>query len=487
MVNRQHNTDVAELFWRSWLADEGVNSFESIHDWVLERNANTPVKIDRINLSDCAPWHYDEETGCIKTTTRSFFQVTGLRKYACNPETGERTLLTEQPIILQNEIGYLGIVCKEFDGVMHLLMQAKIEPGNVNKVQVSPTVQATRSNFLQLHGGRRPEYLDYFLNSDKYEIVVDQIQSEQSARFLGKRNRNVIVRVEEEVEVLPTHMWMTLGQIKRLMRYDNLVNMDTRTVLSCLPWSQWPKPSDAVCAEAKAKDEALFNSMWSDDALDGLNRAYHALNDYKMFDVSEEEMVPLTSLGDWNFAANEVRHKEIYPFKVIFCDISIEGREVQRWTQPLFEAQGVALFCLLCCEVEGTLQFLVKVHPEIGCFDHAELAPTLQREAGSLEEPDGVENLVIDMVESGRGVARDVLLSEEGGRFFCEQNRNVIIRLSSMPQELDKSVLPDEYLWLDFSTLCLMLRANNALNIQLRNLLSLLDFDRAEDRPSARP
>ena len=80
---------------------------------------------------------------------------------------------------------------------------------------------------------------DYFINASRYKIVVDQIQSEQSSRFLGKRNRNIIIELDEkdDIEVLDSHDWMTLPQIKELMRENNLVNMDTRTVLSCLPFS----------------------------------------------------------------------------------------------------------------------------------------------------------------------------------------------------------------------------------------------------------
>lgn len=470
--------NMVEAFWRSWLADEGVNTFESIHEWVTERNANTPVDIRRIDLESCAPWRYDRSSGCITNATGSFFQIAGLRKVERDLETGERRIVAEQPVLLQDEIGYLGIICREFDGVMHFLMQAKIEPGNVNKVQVSPTIQATRSNFLQLHGGRRPAYLDYFLHSGDYTIIVDQIQSEQSSRFLGKRNRNVVVCVAEDVEVLPTHMWMTLGQIKRLMRYDNLVNMDTRTVLSCLPWSQWPAPSNQLAGRLTSLDAPLYASLRHGSALEGLTRAYHELNDYKMFDTSETELVPLHELSDWKMRPDEVCHRESYPFRVIFCDISIEGREVKRWSQPLFEACGKALFGLLACERDGALEFLVKVHPELGCFDRAELATTLQREAGALEAMDAVEQLFARLLDQGEGVVCDVLLSEEGGRFFCEQNRNVIVRLDRRPKELEDERLPKGYLWLDYASLCLLLRANNALNIQLRNLLSLLDFPR---------
>lgn len=472
------NNSLASAFWRSWLADEGVNSFDSILSWVLDRNEHTPVSIERITLDQCSPWRYDPLVGRITNMTGSFFQIAGLKKLRKDLQTGAEEVVAEQPVLIQDEIGYLGIIAKEFDGVMHLLMQAKIEPGNVNKVQVSPTIQATRSNFMQLHGGRRPAYLDYFLHARDHHVVVDQIQSEQSARFLGKRNRNVMVLVgaDEEVEVLPTHMWMTLGQVKRLMHYDNLVNMDTRTVLSCLPWSFWGEAPQDVTEALTDTGAAVAASFASQPDLDAYNHAYDLLNDYKMFDTTSTQVVSLDSLDEWEMLPGQISHKVGWPFRVIYCDIAIEGREVRRWNQPLFEAEGKAFFGLLGHVRDGKAEFLVKVHPEIGCFDRAEFGPTVQREAGIAAEPDTIEQLFLDMTGAGAGVSNDVVLSEEGGRFFCEQNRNVVAWLDELPSTLQPQNLPEGYLWLDLATLNLLVRANNVLNIQLRNLISLLDI-----------
>lgn len=55
----------------------------------------------------------------------------------------------DQPIINQPEIGFLGFITKKIGGVVHFLAQAKIEPGNLNIVQLSPTLQATRSNLCR--------------------------------------------------------------------------------------------------------------------------------------------------------------------------------------------------------------------------------------------------------------------------------------------------------------------------------------------------
>lgn len=448
---------------KSWCnPDSSISSTDDILDWISRRNAETAVEIHKISLSGCAPWLYDGQEGCIRNENRSFFSITGYRGPG-----------RSQPIILQAEIGYLGIICQEFDGVMHFLMQAKIEPGNVNCVQLSPTIQATKSNFTQKHGGAIPPYLEYFLDASKYEIVADQIQSEQSSRFYKKRNRNIIIRVEEDVPLLPSHCWMTLGQIKRLMREDNLVNMDTRTVLSCIPFSKLRLSELGLLELADGfQDKALFRSVFVGDRRNCLPEVYQYINNQKMFSEVDCSLVQLQELKDWELRENELVCKHPYPFKVVFCDIAIEGREVKRWTQPLFEANGIAVFGLVCCEEDGLLKFLVRAAPEVGCFDGLELGPTVQQEAG--EYPggaDAVAEFFWERLQSGQGIMFDHLLSEEGGRFYHEQNRNVLLRVNR--EELP--VLPEGYFLLDFRTLNELVQVNNTLNIQLRNLLSLLE------------
>ncbi len=487
MTEKQTTVDA---FWRSWHDDAGVNSFHDLLEWIADRNATCNVSIERIALSACTPWFKDQATGFIRNHNESFFQIAGLSSEQKSLLSGDVHCVSQQPIILQKEIGYLGIMAKEFDGVMHFLMQAKIEPGNVNKVQISPTIQATRSNFLQLHGGKRPAYLEYFLrngssSSRKVKTIVDQVQSEQSSRFFGKRNRNVVVVTDEEVEVLPSHRWMTVGQIKRLMRYPNLVNMDTRTVFSCIPWSLWAEPSKRIIEDAS--DSSLLSSILSHPSLKGMNRVNESLSNRKMFSNGTRKIVPLDDLQQWSFSDDETafRCEERFPFEVGFFDIAIDGREVARWNQPLFEAKGVATFVLLCRRDDDRMRFLVHIKEEAGCFDVAELGPTVQREAASTQEPDAIEVATLALLSEGKGIKIDVLLSEEGGRFYCEENRNVLIELS--PQEasgfFSDEMLRKSYLWLDFATLCQLNQANNVLNVQLRNLLSLLDpWDRPEDR-----
>lgn len=443
------------------------DEFRQLTDWIAEKNASLKVSIRKNKLSESGFWFYDEDRGEIRNQNNSFFQIRGLQQFS----GGEQIL--EQPVLIQDEIGYLGIICKEIDGVMQFLMQAKIEPGNVNKIQISPTIQATKSNFTQRHGGKKPAYLDYFLNAKPENIIVDQIQSEQSSRFLGKRNRNIIITVDEDIEVLPNHRWMTLGTIKWLMEFDNLVNMDTRTVLSCIPYCTAALSEAEKCGINETfSDKAMFRSMFNENAPD-IVRIFRYINDCKMLHSRENKIVPLTELTSWNFTDNGIVCKKKYPFKVIFCDIEIEGREVTHWTQPLFEADGMAIFGLVTADFDGVKKFLVHAKPEVGCFDEIELAPTVQLEATVCEsEYSKIEKLFFEILKTGAGIKNNVILSEEGGRFYHEQNKNIVVQID--PNRIEE--LPDGYFWLDYKTLNQMVQFNNVLNIQLRNLLSLLKF-----------
>lgn len=466
-INNFSNNSIVSII-ESWATVENtMNSTESILTWIKKRNEEIKIKIEKINFDNDGFWYYSSEEKGIVNRNGSFFQIKGIRK-----EDGN--IHQEQPIIIQNEIGYLGIIGKMIDGVLYFLMQAKIEPGNINKIQISPTIQATKSNFMQAHGGKVPSYLEYFSNRKNYEIVVDQIQSEQSSRFLGKRNRNIIIIVDDEIEVLESHKWMTLGQIKQLMKYDNLVNMDTRTVISCIPFSLRDYTYKEISyIKSLFKREAFFNSVFFGDNGRQINKIYQYINDIKMLDKSITTVRDLQSLGNWKMSNNEFSSKE-GEFKIVFCNIEIEGREVKRWQQPLFEACGKSTFALMySIDNNNVMQFLVQTVTEIGCFDKVEIGPSVQ--LGPLSNNE--DNAVINLFKQKEHLNNDEiyfngLFSEEGGRFYHEQNRNMLIEISvdQLP------ILPEGFFWADYQTLNILIQFNNCLNIQLRNLLSMLDL-----------
>ncbi len=68
-------------------------------------------------------------------------------------------------------------------------------------------------------------------------MIADVLQSEHGDWFYRKRNRNMLVEADagDDVPLADDFCWLTLGQINALLARDNVINMDSRTVLACLP------------------------------------------------------------------------------------------------------------------------------------------------------------------------------------------------------------------------------------------------------------
>ena len=129
----------------------------------MSRKREIPVRIQKIQFSELDKWSFELETGNLKHESGKFFSIIGLDVQTNWGPIDHWT----QPIIKQPEIGFLGIITKKIDGKLYCLMQAKIEPGNLNYVQLSPTLQATKSNYTQVHKGKKSLYLEYFREQDK--------------------------------------------------------------------------------------------------------------------------------------------------------------------------------------------------------------------------------------------------------------------------------------------------------------------------------
>ena len=240
------------------------------------------------------------------------------------------------------------------------MLQAKIEPGNINFVQLAPTLQATRSNYTQAHKGKTPLYLEYFENARPHQILLDQLQSEQGGRFLKKRNRNIIIKLEEDIPVYDNFEWVTLAELKKLMRYDNLVGMDTRTVISGIPFGTF---DDEVvdffvflgCDKVHDPVNKAFlrSALSRNGALHSIEEIITFLTHLKSIYDLEITRVPLRNVRDWVFGESEIFHKDSKFFKIIGVEVEIGNREVQQWNQPLKQPAQEGLCAFVCKEING--------------------------------------------------------------------------------------------------------------------------------------
>lgn len=417
--------------------------------WLDGRRRAHDFRIEQIPFSGLEGWSFETATGNLVHASGRFFRIEGIW---VETNYGEVPCWS-QPIINQPEIGILGILARRVNGILYFLMQAKMEPGNIGTVQLAPTLQATRSNFTRVHQGGTPPYLEYFQNRPGVRTLVDVLQSEQGARFLRKRNRNMIVEVDEEVPVLDDYCWLTLAQIRKCLREDNLVNMDARTVIGSIPF---------VIGE--------------DDAVSGrsLHSIEHILSWFTemkfRYDLSVER-IPLKQVLNWRRTEDCICHDEGKYFSVIAVRVQAPNREVAYWTQPLVKPAGEGVIAFVTKRIDGVMHYLVQAKVEPGNFDVVEMAPTVQCLTGDYRKtrPES-RPLFLDYVlnASPGQVTMSSLQSEEGGRFYREANRNMFVEADdTFPRDV-----PDRFIWMSGSQLKTLIQFNNFLNVEARCLLA---------------
>lgn len=471
--------DKSFMFIKSALHLDGAfHTIEEVKKWVASQNDKIKVNVSRVNFAELDQWSFSDESNNLKHDSGKFFSIDGI-----DVKTNWGNVSHwQQPIINQPEIGYLGFITKEFDGVLYFLLQAKIEPGNVNSVQLSPTLQATKSNYSKVHKGKAPAYLEYFVNATSSQILLDQLQSEQGARFLKKRNRNIVIKIEEDISLLDNFIWLSLAQIKILMQEDNLVNMDTRTVISGIPFGDFSK--DSIDIIQLLHERNLYNknnfgflksTLQNSGALHSFDDLIQFITKRKAHYELEVTKVPLKSIQNWVIEEDVIRHIENKYFRVIATKVEIENREVVSWTQPMIEPAQEGICAFVCKEIDGVLHFIIQAKLESGNFDIVELAPTVQCLTGNYRNEKGSAQMPFlkYVLESKKeNIIFDTLQSEEGGRFYKEQNRNMLL-LADDSIGLD---LPENYIWMTLNQMQLFIKFNNYLNIQARSLIAAISF-----------
>ncbi|MEU7108418.1 NDP-hexose 2,3-dehydratase family protein [Streptomyces sp. NPDC046215] len=416
-------------------------------DWLGELAAADGSRAVPIPFAKLRRWGFHPGTGDLAHDSGGFFTVTALDVRVAHGPVEHWS----QPILDQPEVGILGILAQEFAGVLHFLLQVKWEPGNCDGPQLSPTVQATRSNYTRVHGGRAVPYLHYFRQGARHRTHVDVRQSEQGSWFYRKCNRNMIVEVDaaEDVEVLDGFRWLTLGQLHRLLSHDNLVNMDARSVLACLPF---PFPRTGVDPQ-----EGILS--W--------------ITEVRSRQQVLTRRVPLTDVPGWRHTGEHIAHESGGFFRVMAVDVRARGREVRGWTQPMIQPVGSGVSALLVRRRFGVVQALFSARVEAGCADVLELAPTVQcAPRNYLCLPPEARPLFLDRVlrAPAERIVFDTVLSEEGGRFYHARNRYMIIEVA--PGELQDP--GPGHRWIEPAGITALMRHSHYVNVEARTLMACL-------------
>lgn len=130
--------------------------------------------------------------------------------------------------------GLCAFLVKEINGILHFLVQAKMESGNFDIIEIAPTVQCSK---VDLSNRKDIPFLDTILDSPEDNVILDSLQSEEGGRFYKEQNRNKIVFADDNFalnNIPENYNWMTLNQLKRFIVFNNYVNIQARSLISAI-------------------------------------------------------------------------------------------------------------------------------------------------------------------------------------------------------------------------------------------------------------
>lgn len=415
-----------------------------IEVWFSQAREQANLQVSRIPFSASAEWMMVD--GSLVHKSGRFFRVIAVEWDDLQHQRHA------QPFLHQPEVGILGFVFHDYK----LLMQAKIEPGNVGVVQMAPTCQATASNLDRVHGGETPLFSEWFTSVSKKQ-VYHSLQSEQGSRFFGKFNSNVLAIAPVSVPANQSFRWTSVDAVLELMHQDYLINTDARSSIVCSPWELLVKrlPFTRVLSSF-AKDLAISftTRMANHKMLDEL-QTLRAL-------VKPPVIIRLNELDRWQIGEGSITPFSGKPFEICQIKVTAATREVSGWDQPILSSFGEGYVELVCGRIDGVLHLLFSFQIEAGLHNAIELGPSLVVEAGEVWP----ENTYIAYPNAV--VMAECKQSDEGGRFFHDISTYKLIDIGNVPDDLTNEK------WLTLAETHRLLHAGGWFTNEARSALSLV-------------
>ena len=208
----------------------GVSTMRQLLSWLTGLKAKYDLIVTNKPIDKLQGWYRSETE--IANENKKFFKVIGVKVSISNREVTSWC----QPLVQPMQQGLCAFIIKKKGGVWHFLVQAKMECGNYDVLELAPTVQSLTDNFRTYSGEGRATFTDYVLEAPKERVIYDVLQSEEGGRFYREQNRNMIVVADDNFpsELPERYRWMTLGQIHRFLKFNNYINIQARSLLSAL-------------------------------------------------------------------------------------------------------------------------------------------------------------------------------------------------------------------------------------------------------------
>lgn len=224
--------DKLPIFKSSIDSESSRNSLHDLLDWWDLQKSRNFVKLETLGVKEIKKWNLIENDGLYPDEKDKYFSIKGVR----TSSKGREVLRWDQPIVIPTDVSVAGLLLKEFDGVIHLLVQAFVSPGNHRFIQLGPSFQSSSLKALDADVENKLFLSRYFRDNMKFKPLFLAKESEEGARFYHKQILHIIKELpeEESFEIPENFTWMTLHYLKYFIHAGEYVNLHLRSLITCL-------------------------------------------------------------------------------------------------------------------------------------------------------------------------------------------------------------------------------------------------------------
>ena len=413
---------------------------KELNKWINNQKIKNKMSISKINIMDILNWKIDSKK--IYNKNKSFFSIIPFKF------TDSQKAVWFQPLIIQKEVGILGILKKRYRSLDYYLLQAKVEPGNINGIQLSPTVQATKSNYLRKHGGKKTNYLDFFIKKKNLNIVSNLKLSEQGFRYLDKSNKNILIDIKNtKIKKIQNFIWVTKKNLNYLLNKKNLLNMDTISVLS-----------------SSIKKNNIDNPINKNLIIS------NNLTKFKKRFTIKKKIISFGDLYNWKISKNKISDIKSKFFSIIFLKIKTNSREVSEWFQPIISDHYISFNGFLVRSINETMHYLLQYTLEPG-FTFPKYTSTVSIKNYNSKNNNTKINFFNFFKKNNKII--NFINSDEGGRFYKNETHNSICVLNSK----ENLSLKKNFIWVSHNQVINLIN-KNLLSIEARNLFASFNIDK---------
>ena len=317
-------------------------------------------------------------------------------------------------------------------------------------MQISPTVQATKSNYMRVHGGKSTPYLNFFMKKKNNFSH----QSEQAFRYLNKFNANIIVKISKKIKLLETFRWFSKKEIVYLLNKKNIINMDTLSVFSCF-------------LKKNKKDKPLNN-------LNKINIWLKKLNNKFYLRVKK---INISKLKYWNTSPMKIKHKTNNFFSIIGIKVKTNKREINEWSQPIIQGNNLMFAGFLTKKNSIILEhylcrYILKPGARSNTFS-CTINTSKIKNFTKIQLSNFQKEIFTKYFLTRKKKLYDNILSDEGGRFYQSQIRYVAYNL----KKNDNIELPFNYVWLSYNQMIDLINKRK-MDIEARLLFGIINIKR---------